>query len=53
MIYITNGRVVDPVSEFDGKTNIIIKDNKILAIGNDLHPELYLEAGDELQTIDA
>ena len=53
MIYITNGRVVNPVSEFDGKTNIIIKDNKILAIGNDLHPELYLEAGDELQTIDA
>ena len=55
MIYITDGRVVDPVTGFDGITNVLLKGNKILAIGpeDEIHPELYQEDGEMIEMIDA
>ena len=57
MLYIKNGRIVDPVKVYDGPGDVCIKDNVIIAAGPDLDLEQvkakYDISDSEITTLDA
>ena len=57
MLYIKNGRIVDPVKGYDGPGDVCIKDNVIIAAGPDLDLEQvkakYDISDSEITTLDA
>lgn len=55
MIYIKNGRVVDPVTGFDGKKNVLLDGSRIAAVGDEEEILAHLTPAEKasLEVIDA
>ena len=55
MIYIKNGRVVDPVTGFDGKKNVLLDGSRIAAVGEEEEIFAHLTPAEKesLEVIDA